>query len=196
MARNPGEAGMDHQQRETLRVSVQKKYKAVAGVPQGHFPYPVGRESAVRLGYDRRWIEGVPPQVVEHFVGVGNPLSVCMPQSGDDVLDVGCGSGFDTYVAWLKGATSTGIDPTAEMLPPAPGTVGFLVARAEELPFEDASFDMVISNGALNLVPDKDRAYREIFRVLRVGGTLAVADLLVIETIPDEVLADVDAWST
>jgi ubiquinone/menaquinone biosynthesis C-methylase UbiE len=145
--------------------------------------------------------------VTDRFVGVGNPFRVRIPCRGERVLDVGCGCGLDVFVAAARvgpEGLAVGVDLTFEMLavPRAAGTrpgacrVLFVQASAETLPFVDESFDQVISNGVLNLVPDKDAAFREISRVLRPGGTLAAADLVVVETLPQEVLADVDAWST
>ncbi len=122
------------------------------------------------------------------------------------MLDVGCGCGMDTFVAaGLVGpkGRATGLDLTPEMLEwPRKAraafnqsNVEFHEGSAEKLPFEDDSFDLVTSNGVLNLVPDKDAAYAEIRRVLRPGGVFAAADLLVVEAIPETVLASEDAWS-
>ncbi len=187
--------------------SVKERYRAVASDPTGHFCYPVGRESAVGLGYEPEWLNAVPAEVVDRFVGVGNPFSVRRPVKGQSVLDVGCGSGLDAFVAAaLVGADgrSVGVDMAPEMLEwpkraVAAGTLGnieFREGSVEELPFEDESFDLVISNGVLNLVPDKDAAFQEMHRVLRPGGSFAAADLLVVASIPADVLTDVDAWST
>jgi arsenite methyltransferase len=192
---------------EEIRNAVKSKYRQVAKSPEGYFAYPVGIESALNLGYDPSWIELVPEAVVSHFVGVGNPLSIRIPRRGDRVLDAGCGCGFDTFIAaslaGISGRT-VGIDITTEMLQVGRsasegftrGNVEFREGSIEQLPFEDGCFDLVISNGVLNLVPDKQRAFREIARVLRTDGALMAADLLVMETIPPEVLASTDAWST
>lgn len=200
------EQRLSAEEEESIRRTVKAKYRAVAERTQRTFPYPVGRDSALNLGYERRWIESIPQEVVERFVGVGNPFMIDRPRDGERVLDVGCGCGFDTYVASiLIGArgTAVGVDLTPEMLEVArrglvswtPHNIEFTEASAEQLPFDDATFDLVISNGALNLVPDKDAAFRELSRVLRPGGRLVVADVLVDERIPDEVLAEKDAWS-
>ena len=186
---------------------MREKYRAVSESAEGCFTYPVGRRSAVGLGYEAAWLQAVPPEVVDRFVGVGNPFSIHRPCPGDRVLDLGCGAGLDTFVtAWLVGpqGRATGLDLSAEMLARARsaatgwslGNVGFVEGLIEALPFEACSFDLVISNGVLNLVPDKKAAFREIRRVLKPGGRLAVVDLLVIETVPPEVLASEDAWST
>jgi arsenite methyltransferase len=195
------------EQAAAIRNEVKSKYRKVASNPKEHFSYPVGKESALGLGYDPSWIKSVPAGVVNGFVGVGNPFCICKPESGDRVLDAGCGCGLDTYVAALLAGVhgrATGIDLTAEMLsiPKAAaqsfrqGNVEFREGPIERLPFDDGDFDLVISNGVLNLIPDKPAAFAEIARVLRPGGTLAAADVLVIETIPPDVLAATDAWST
>ncbi len=190
-----------------LQSAVREKYRAVARRPEARFPYPVGRRSALRLRYEPAWIDALPDPVVRRFVGVGNPFAARRPRAGERVLDLGCGAGFDAFVAALlvgERGTVVGLDLTREMLDVARrhadawplGNVAFRLGKAERLPFEASSFDLVVSNGVLNLVPDKDAAFQEAFRVLRPGGAFAVADLLVTEEVPEEVLADMDAWST
>ncbi|MFV1959899.1 MAG: methyltransferase domain-containing protein [Planctomycetota bacterium] len=189
--------------------NVRERYRTVAGAqdPQALFRYPVGRESAIALGYEAGWIEAIPAAVVERFVGVGNPLGVRRPEPGARVLDLGCGCGVDVLVAArLVGSEgkAVGLDLSPEMIafPRAmasddvPENASFVEGAVEHLPFDDASFDMVTSNGVLNLATDKDRVFREAARVLRPGGTFVVADLLVIDTIPEDVLSSMDAWST
>jgi SAM-dependent methyltransferase len=190
-----------------IRTAVKERYARAARNPDAEqMPYPVGRDSLERLGYRSEWLTAVPPSILERFVGIGNPFSIRQVQAGERVLDVGCGCGLDTFVAAsLVGPTGNvvGIDLTPEMLELPRrvrekvriGNLRFMEASVEALPFDDASFDLVISNGVLNLVPDKDAAFLEIARVLREGGDFAVADIVVIETIPDEVLESVDAWS-
>jgi len=190
-----------------IRNSVKSKYREVAVKAEGHFSYPTGRESAVRLGYNPSWIESVPGEVLERFVGVGNPFSIRMPKPGERVLDAGCGCGMDAFVASVlvgpEGRVS-GVDLTAEMLAlprkisqySGQRNLEFMEASIEELPYEDGAFDIVISKGVLNLIPDKKSAFSELARVLRPDGILAAADLLVMEKIPPEVLSSKDAWST
>lgn len=187
--------------------SLKERYHAVASNPGGQFCYPTGRESALGLGYEPELLDALPGEIVDRFVGVGNPFSIRKPAPGDRVLDVGCGCGMDTFVAAVlvgEEGRSSGVDLMPKMLEwpkkflPAwsLGNLGFEEGSAQELPFDDGSFDLAISNGVLNLVLDKDAAFREICRVLRPGGVLAAADLIVIEAIPEEILADKDAWST
>jgi SAM-dependent methyltransferase len=189
-----------------IRAEIITKYRAVAEQPAGQFAYPVGRESALGLGYEHEWVESIPPEVVERVVGVGNPFAHRRPSEGQSVLDLGCGCGFDSFVAsTLVGAHGrvVGVDISPEMLAVARRGLAswplqnlrFMEASVDNLPFGDEEFDLAISNGVLNLVPDKDAAFREIHRVLRPGGHLAIADLMADETIPEDVFAAKDAWS-
>lgn len=200
------DVSVDEERAAELRAAVREKYRAVAEDPVGRFTYAVGRESAVGLGYEPGWLEAIAPEVVDRFVGVGNPFRIRRPEVGECVLDVGCGCGLDSFVASiLVGPTgrTVGVDLTGEMLAvarqaradwPIAG-LEFVQASIEQLSGLDGSFDFVVSNGVLNLVPDKDAAFRQIFRVLRPGGTFVAADLLLDDAIPEEVLADMDAWS-
>ncbi len=187
---------------------IRDKYRAVARQPEGHFPYPVGRESAVQLGYDDDWLTGVPEDVVHRFVGVGNPFLVHPVRPGHRVLDLGCGAGFDVHVAAkLVGSDGivVGLDLTRELVVLATrsvvddetrSVVAFVEGDVEALPFAGRSFDVVISNGVLNLMPNKRLAFREINRVLAVAGVFAAADLLRTDTVPPEVLSRPEAWSS
>ena len=199
---SPGDPPSEARAHE-LREAVRERYAEVAGQPAGQFPYPIGREGALALGYDEAALDEVPTEVVDRFVGVGNPLDIARPARGERVLDLGCGCGLDALVASrLVGDDGyvVGVDLTPEMIELAQGAgranVHLQVGSVEALSFGDGSFDRVISNGVLNLVPDKDAAFAEAFRVLRPGGRFVVADLLVTETVPEEMLASLDAWST
>jgi arsenite methyltransferase len=192
---------------EEIRSAVRSKYRKVAVSPEGCFSYPVGRESALKLGYNPLWLEDLDAAVIDRFVGVGNPFGIRVPRPGDCVLDAGCGCGFDTFIAGAMAGSmgrAMGIDLTAEMIATPrlaagsfkKGNAQFLEGSIEKLPFVDEAFDLAISNGVLNLIPHKQAAFAELARVLRPNGALAAADLLVIDTIPPEILADTDAWST
>jgi SAM-dependent methyltransferase len=190
-----------------IRDAVKERYAAISSEPlAGQIPYPTGRESLARLGYRPEWLAGIPPRVLERFIGIGNPFGIRPVKKGERVLDLGCGCGLDAFVAAsLVGPTGkvVGIDLTPQMLEWArkaqeeirAENVRFVEGDVEALPFEDESFDLAISNGVLNLVPNKDAAFREIARVLRDDGDFVAADIIVMETIPEDVLKSVDAWS-
>ena len=163
--------------------------------------YPIGREGAAGLGYDARLLEAAPANLIDTFCGVGNPFLLGAVSAGASLLDVGCGGGFDCFVAsTLVGPTGRveGVDLTPEMVSRASHHLGanasVQVASAESLPFPDECFDVVTSNGALNLMPDKPLVFREIQRVLRRGGRLQFADVVRSEA-PSEEQGDPDAWS-
>ncbi len=168
--------------------------------------YPCGREGALGLGYGAEIVEAAPAAQVDAFCGVGNPLALGDIEPGACVLDVACGAGLDCFVASRSVGPSgrvEGIDITPEMVGRArhhfeeAGLAHASVeeASAEDLPFPDASFDLVTSNGALNLAPDKPLVLREIYRVLREGGRFQFADVVRVRAASDQT-GDPDAWSS
>jgi len=194
---------MDTQEVVSIRQGISEKYRKVAVSPQGLFKYPTGQESARGLGYPPDLLEVIPLAVRERFVGVGNPFALGPIRPGEAVLDMGCGAGFDAFVAaQLVGPRGrvVGIDMSPEMIGVAEAgraeggspQVEFRVAQAEALPFSDASFDVALSNGVLNLIPDKAAALREIFRVLHPGGRLQACDIGLVR---DEMPRDKAQWS-
>lgn len=194
---------MDTQEVVSIRQGISEKYRKVAVSPQGLFKYPTGQESARGLGYPPDLLEVIPLAVRERFVGVGNPFALGPIRPGEAVLDLGCGAGFDAFVAaQLVGPRGrvVGIDMSPEMIGVAEAgraeggspQVEFQVAQAEALPFSDASFDVALSNGVLNLIPDKAAALREIFRVLHPGGRLQACDIGLVR---DEMPRDKAQWS-
>jgi SAM-dependent methyltransferase len=191
---------------ETLRREVQHKYTDVATNPAQTFHFHHGRRLAQILGYPTDRVDAMPPEAVESFAGVGNPFSVGDLYPDETVLDVGSGSGFDCFIAGQAvGAAGKvmGVDMTEAMLEKARATarkmglgqVEFRQGLAEELPVADASVDVVISNGVINLCPDKYRVFGEIFRVLKPGGRLYLADIVVHKPVPDGAKANVDLWT-
>lgn len=179
---------MEARQIQAIREGIQAKYRAVAVSPAGRFRYPTGEASAHALGYPEGLVRTIPPAVRERFVGVGNPFALGPVGPGEAVLDLGCGAGFDALIAaQLVGAAGrvAGVDCSAEMLAVAEAGraegwfagVEFKLGEAEALPYPAGSFDLVLSNGVLSLVPDKSRALREVFRVLRPGGRLQACDM-------------------
>ena len=187
----------------SIRQSILTKYRQAAVSPEGAFPYPVGEQSALALGYSAQLTGAVPARIRARFVGVGNPFSLGPIPPGVAVLDLGCGAGFDTFFAALvvgPSGRAVGCDLSPEMLAVANAgrealrfpNLALLEADIEDLPFATGSFDIALSNGVLNLVPDKPRALREIFRVLGPGGRLQACDIsLVGETPPP----DKSPWS-
>ncbi len=191
---------------ETLRTQVRDKYRDVAQDPHGAHHFHTGRPLAARLGYDEAVVDALPDRAVESFAGVGNPFSLRRIESGERVVDVGSGAGFDSFIAATKvGSTGRviGIDMTPEMLAKSRGTAGqlqfghveFREGLAEAMPVEDAWADVVISNGVINLCADKQAVFAEIHRVLRPGGVLQFADIANGRPVPIEAMRDVDLWT-
>jgi SAM-dependent methyltransferase len=191
---------------EALRASVREKYREVALHPDGPFHFHTGRPLAARLGYAPSLVDDLPDRAVESFAGVANPFSLRPLGEGDRVVEVGSGAGFDSFVAArLVGPDGrvVGVDMTPEMLAKSRETarllaldhIEFREGIAEELPVPDGWADVVISNGVVNLVADKARAFAEIFRVLRPGGRLQFADIAIGRPVPEAAVSDIDLWT-
>ena len=191
---------------EVLRGEIRKTYARVSREPETDFIFPTGRAWALDLAYPADLLARVPDAAAESFAGVANPFSLGPLEPGEHVLDVGSGAGTDALVAAQMvgpAGSVTGVDMTVEMLEKARGAarelgaanVSFLEAQAERLPFEDVSFDVVISNGVLDLVPDKDAAYGEIFRILRPGGRVQIADVTIQRPVSDDGRRNIDLWT-
>ena len=186
-----------------IRDGITEKYRKVAVSPDGLFRYPTGEESALGLGYPVHLVAAIPAVIRGRFVGVGNPFDLGGIRAGEAVLDLGCGAGFDALVAaQLVGPSGrvAGVDVCPEMLAVAEagrveagfGQVEFREATVEALPYPSDSFDVALSNGVLNLVPDKPAALREVFRVLKPGGRLQTCDM---SLAGDEPPPDKAPWS-
>ena len=191
---------------ETLRSEVSQEYAQVAQNPEQGFHFHTGRRLTRLLEYRDEWLEGLPEEAIESFAGTGNPFNLGELQPGGRVVDAGCGAGLDCLIAakMVGGAgVVVGVDMTREMIEKASGSawatgaqnVSFRQGLLEELPVEDGWADVVISNGAINLAPDKDHAFRELNRVLKPGGWLQVADILVEKPIPDGAKLNIDLWA-
>lgn len=192
--------------REVLRTSIQQEYEEVAACPAKGFHFHVGRFLAARLGYPEDEVNALPDAAVESFAGVGNPFALGRLQPGETVLDLGSGAGFDAILAALQAGergTVIGVDMTPAMVSKARANAEQLGIQnveiregyLEELPVESESIDVVISNGVINLCPDKDAVFAEVFRVLKPGARLQIADIVVQREVPDSAKQDIDLWT-
>jgi arsenite methyltransferase len=196
------EAGIDV---GLLKSEIRRTYASVSKEPEKDFIFPTGRAWAVDLDYPPE-LANVPESAVESFAGVANPFSLGRLEPGERVLDLGCGAGTDTLVAaqmvgpdgWV-----TGIDMTPEMLEKAGraadelgvSNTSFVEGEAERLPFDEVSFDVVISNGVIDLIPDKDAVFAELYRVLAPGGRLQLADVTIQQPVSEEGKRNIDLWT-
>jgi arsenite methyltransferase len=190
-----------------LRHEVQEMYSRVATSPGGAFHFHRGAEYAAQwLGYEAAELATLPIEVTQSFAGIGNPHAIAPLAAGASVLDIGSGAGTDLLLAARHVGASgraIGIDMTAEMRERARSgarqcdlrQVEVLEGDATHLPVDDASIDVVISNGVLNLVPEKERAFAEIARVLRPGGRLQIADIVTGVELSESIRRDVDLWT-
>lgn len=196
------EAGVDV---GLLKSEIRKTYASVSQEPEKDFVFPTGRAWAEDMGYPPE-LARVPDSAAESFAGVANPFSLGRLASGERVLDIGSGAGTDSLVAALMvgpEGSVTGIDMTPEMLEKARASVteldlpnvSFVEGEAEELPFADGSFDVVISNGVIDLIPDKDAVFREIYRVLAPGGRIQIADVTIQRPVSEEGKKNIDLWT-
>ena len=191
---------------EEIRAAVEQRFAQVARSPEQERKFPVGPASAKKLGYDPQEIDALPASVTESFCGVGNPLGLGDFRPGQTVLDLGSGPGLDSLLAARRvGPTGkvVGVDLCPEMVEKArrnasllgPRNVEFMQAQIEKLPLPDGSVDVVISNGVFNLCPDKPAVLAEAFRVLRPGGRLQMADILLHDGVTPEEVAHKGEWS-
>jgi SAM-dependent methyltransferase len=190
---------------QVLKDEIKKTYASVSQEPEKDFVFPTGRGWAEDLGYPEE-LARVPDRAVESFAGVANPFSLGRLERGEDVLDLGSGAGTDSLVAAqmvAPGGRVVGLDMTPEMLTKARAAAAemgaenadFVEGEAERLPFADASFDVVISNGVIDLVPDKDAVFAELHRVLRPGGRIQLADVTIQNPVSEEGRRKIDLWT-
>jgi SAM-dependent methyltransferase len=191
---------------EELRKEVREKYREVAEDPTAAYHFHTGRLHALRLGYPLTPLDRLPERACEAFAGVGNPFYWGGPRPGERVVDLGSGAGMDSFLAGLwvgPEGRVIGVDMTPEMIARSRElgeklgleNVEFREGFIEKLPIEDAWADLVISNGVINLCPDKLGVYREIHRILKPGGRMTVADICVEKPVPESALKDIDLWT-
>jgi SAM-dependent methyltransferase len=190
--------------RDVLREAIQDEYEAVACEPERGFHFHTGRPLAEILGYRAEWLDGLPEGPIESFAGTGNPFSLGALAPGEQIVDVGCGAGIDSLIAARmvgpEGAV-IGVDMTQSMLEKAQAgaksldNVEFRLGFGEELPVPDGWADVVISNGVVNLMPDKHEALTEMARVLKPGGRIQIGDILVDRPVPENEKEKIELWT-
>ncbi|MFH1217166.1 MAG: methyltransferase domain-containing protein [Pseudomonadota bacterium] len=191
---------------EKIREAIRSKYRDVSLSAAGKFQYPTGREGAEQLGYDPAVIAAAPVGMLTSFCGVGNPFSLGDIKKGEYVLDFGCGAGFDMYVAARlvgKDGLVCGVDLTEAMVIRAKKNlqkeeinhVEIQLVNGESIPWQSSFFDVVISNGVINLSPGKEKCFAEIHRVLKPGGRIQFADVVLEKALPKHLTGSVEAWS-
>jgi len=189
-----------------LRAAISEEYTVVAVKPEQGFHFHTGRPLARLLGYPDEWLAGIPETSIESFAGTGNPFSLGQIRPGERVVDVGCGAGIDSLIAAKMAGPAgqvIGVDMTAAMLNKARRAadeagltnVEFREGYAEVLPAPDGWADVVISNGVLNLMPDKVAALSEMVRVVKPSGRLQIGDILVQKAVPEDAKNDISLWT-
>ena len=203
---NAAEVGVARVDRDVLRQAIAEKYAQVATTPEIGFHFHTGRPLAMRLLYPASAIDALPSATVESFAGTGNPFLFGDLRAGERVVDVGCGAGLDTLIAaGHVGRTGRviAVDMTSEMRQKTTEGAAAMHLQnievregfAESLPVEDGWADVVISNGVVNLCPDKRAVFREMFRVLAPGGRVQIGDILVHKEVPQSAKDDIALWS-
>lgn len=191
---------------ETLRCEIKREYADVASNPTKGFHFHTGRALAQRLGYTDELLEGIPESAISRLAGTGNPFALGALRAGEFVVELGCGAGMDTLIASRmvgpRGRVLS-IDMTPEMLDQARAAasavgetnIEFHLGYIESIPLPDGSADVIISNGVINLAPDKKRVFREMHRVLKDDGRLQIGDIIVQKAVPESAKRNIDLWA-
>ncbi len=191
---------------EKVELKVKAMYTEVAENPTGEFHFEMGRNLALRLGYSPGELDAIPKESIESFAGVGYHFGLADIQPGEVVLDLGSGSGMDMFIAANKAGEAgsvTGVDMTMAQLEKARElgnsmgfqNVNFIESYVESLPFADEHFDVVISNGVINLSSQKEKVFSEIHRVLKKGGRMAISDIITEKQMPDSITCNSTLWA-
>ena len=191
---------------ETLRCEIRREYADVATNPNKGFHFHTGRPLARLLGYSDELLEGLPESSIERLAGTGNPFALGPLAPGERVIELGCGGGMDTLIASrMVGAEGrvVAVDMTPEMLEKAQAgaaaigaaNIDFQLGYIEDIPLPDGWADVIISNGVINLAPDKKRVFREMHRLLKPGGRLQIGDIIVQKAVPESAKRNIDLWA-
>jgi len=189
-----------------LRTAIQEEYDVVANDPNQDFHFHTGRPLTRILNYEEAWLENIPETTIESFAGTGNPFSLGELQPGETVIDIGSGAGIDSLIAAnMVGETGhvIGVDMTPAMLEKARTSlaettlqnVSFRKGFGESLPVSDGWADVIISNGVVNLMPDKIAAFKGMARILKPNGRLQIGDIMVTKPVPTEAKQNIDLWT-
>jgi SAM-dependent methyltransferase len=191
---------------QTLRCEIKREYAEVATNPGKGFHFHTGRTLTALLGYSDELLEGIPEESISRAAGTGNPFALGPLQSGETVVELGCGAGMDTLIAARMVGPSgrvISIDMTPEMLGEARAAasamaatnIDFRLGYIENIPLPEASADVIISNGVINLAPDKRRVFHEMYRVLKPDGRLQIGDIIVQKAVPESAKRNIDLWA-
>jgi len=191
---------------ETLRCEIKREYAEVATNPTKGFHFHTGRTLAALLGYSDELLEGIPESSISRLAGTGNPFALGPLHRGECVVELGCGAGMDTLIASrMVGPDGRviSIDMTPEMLDEARAAaadagatnITFHLGFIEDIPLPDGCADVIISNGVINLAPDKRRVFREMHRVLKDGGRIQFGDIVVQKPVPEAAKQNIDLWA-
>jgi arsenite methyltransferase len=198
--------GFTDEDKKKIEEGIRHRYAKAAQNPEGRFRFPTGKAGLEALGYDPSVLRILPDEALASYCGVGQPFTLDQVKQGESVLDIGCGAGVDTIIAAIMAGPqgkAVGIDLVPEMVQRAKQNlrmtrlqnVSFELGSGEELPFASESFDCMISNGAYNLIPDKAKALREAFRVLKRAGRFMIADQVLSGGLPSSPMEMVETWA-